>query len=152
MPPLYPALGPSWLCPSKLFTPLSVIPLTLQRSCILEQEGLEHVLGSGWGTRHDSLRKLTRVLGSLNLLPPPCFGNKQVCVCSSQAESKFLSALLSVLQVFKSAKEDSSSWCCTLELGHPIRGLYYLLPKEDLKTHVILLLFCVPSQWVLVLT
>lgn len=152
MSPLHAVLRPSWLCPSQLFIPLSVTPLTLRWSCILEQEGMEHVFGSGWGTCHDSLRTLTRVLGSLNLLPPPCFGNKQVYVCSSQAESKFLSALLSVLLVFKSAKEDSSSWCCTLELGHPICGLYYLLPKEDLKTHVILLLFCVSSQWVLVLT
>ena len=51
--------------------------------------GVGGELGSGWGTCQ-GCRKLVRGLGSFNLLPPPCFGSKQVCLCSSQVESRFL--------------------------------------------------------------
>ena len=48
--------------------------------------------------------KLARVPGSLKLLTQPCFGNKEGCACTSQVESKFLTAPLPVLLVLKPAK------------------------------------------------
>lgn len=88
--------GSGWsiLCP----------PLTLMWSCSMEQVELERMLDLSWGTCQGSHRKPAGVLGSFNMLPPPCFGSKQTCMHSSQAKSRMLTAPLSVPLVFRSAK------------------------------------------------
>ena len=54
--------------------------------------------------RQGSHGKPARVLGSFNLLTLPCFRSKQACMCSSRAESRFLTTPLSVSLVFKTSK------------------------------------------------
>ena len=71
-------------------------------------------------------------------------GSKEAYVCSSRAESRFLTPFLLVSIVFRPAKETpgvrAQGW------GVPICGLNCSLPREDLWACVIPLLFCVPSQ------
>lgn len=45
-----------------------------------------------WGGGCIGCSKQARVLGCFILLPLPCFGCRQVCACSSQVESRFLTA------------------------------------------------------------
>ena len=92
----YPLQMPCWVwttcVPHNCALSLALAAFTLVGSCAVEQDGPEWALSSGWGPSWSSHGKLTRVPSSFNLVPPPCFGSKQICVQSSQAESRFLTA------------------------------------------------------------
>ena len=112
--------GPSWLLPHSCALSSARAALALAGSCIREQEGPRHALGRSWETAHG---KPVSILGSfIRLLPPPCFRRKQVCACSSGAESKFLAAPLLFQLVFKQA--NGYQLPCT---GHQGRGTQYVV-------------------------
>ena len=76
--------------------PSATAAFTLVWSCTMLQTGLVQTFTSGWSPLWGGHGKLARVpcIDSLNVLSLPCFGSKQVCMHSSQEESKFLTALL----------------------------------------------------------
>lgn len=99
---VFPGLSSS--IPQNHIPPWAMTALTLVWSCAEGKEGPEQAFGSGLGMQQYSHRKPDVVLESFNLFPLPCFRGKQVCVCSSQAESRFPITLLSVSLVFRPGK------------------------------------------------
>ena len=90
--------GLSWLCSLQICTLLGNGHLCPTGELILEAK----VAGAHVGMVAGNWLESQAVC--FNLLPSTCFGSKQALACSSQVESRFLTALLLVLLVFKPAK------------------------------------------------
>lgn len=78
-------------------------------------------------------RKPLRLMWKFILLPLPYFGNKQVCVCSSEVDPRFLRALLLVPLIFKPSKGTCSAWVRP-NSGAPNMWLEPFTPQVSLST------------------
>ena len=83
--------GPSWLPSPQLYT--SLAKALSYRGCAAERERPGPVLSRGWAGTRAVTGTHTTWPESFNSASLPCFESKQACVCSSQAESRFLTAV-----------------------------------------------------------
>lgn len=82
--------GPGWLQSSQLYT--SLAKASSYYSCTAEQERPGQALSLGWDMHKGSHRN-RHWSESFNSASLPSFGSKQAYVCSSQIESRFLTAV-----------------------------------------------------------